>query len=144
MIRLATKNDIDAMVDLGMIYHGQLHVSLKPSYLSVHHTMSSNIQNSFVAEVDGKIVGFFVAAIVPYMWNHDVKVGIELVYFVHDAFRSHGCGLGLLKAMQDHMKESGVKYLIASVAEGDESSIANKLYTAKGFSKMQTSYIKEL
>ena len=144
MIRFANQNDVDAMVDLGMIYHEQLHVGFKPSYLSVHHTITSNLKNSFVAEVDGKIVGFFVAAIIPYMWNHDVKVGIELVYFVQESSRRLGIGLELLKAMQDHMRASGAKFFIAGVAEGNESHRANQLYTAKGFSKMQTSYLKEL
>jgi len=144
MIRLATKEDIPAMVQLGIAYHTMLYVPIEAKPIHVAQTMEQNIQNTIVAELGGKIVGFFIAAIVPDIWNADEKIGIELCYFASNTSRRSGTGLAMLKAIQDHLKASGVRFFVANVAEGVESYRANKLYVGKGFSKMQTSYIKEL
>ena len=87
-----------------------------------------------VAEMNGRIVGFFVAVTqmtYPW-WDRNVKSWCEIVELhVHHKFWRRGIGTQLVRKAIDYAKSKGVEAIY--VITGEENVPARKLYEKCGF-----------
>jgi len=86
--------------------------------------------SSFVAEEDGKVVGYVASQTINFMHGVDRPLWIEYIV-VQSKFRRRGIGLALLRKLMDHAKHSGVDRIYTTINPDNEASI--KLHSKAGF-----------
>jgi ribosomal protein S18 acetylase RimI-like enzyme len=84
----------------------------------------------FVAEVDGKIVGYSLGW-VSHPWSYKAKRGYICDCFVEGAYRRRGIGTALVKAMLEWFKSKGVDCVEADIYSNNIPSLT--LFRSLGF-----------
>jgi GNAT superfamily N-acetyltransferase len=99
---------------------------------------------SFVAEIDGQIVGFILGIIGPMWFVQRVRIAVELAWWVDPAHRNTTAGVRLFKAFESHATNMGVQYIAMSdlVVQGD-TPVA-KLLGRMGYSVTERMHTKEI
>ncbi|MEM1538900.1 MAG: GNAT family N-acetyltransferase [Candidatus Bathyarchaeia archaeon] len=87
----------------------------------------------FVAEVEGKIVGYSLGW-VSQPWAYKGKRGYICDCFVEKSYRRHGIGKALIKAMLEWFIEKGVECVEADVYSNNIPSL--KLFKKLGFEEI--------
>ncbi len=95
----------------------------------------------FVFEDDGEIVGAIVG-LLNEMYMSQTIIATELAWFVSKDYRGKKGSILLLKTFEDWAKNNNANY----VCMGDIHGIISleKLYTRMGYSKCETTYMKEV
>lgn len=83
---------------------------------------------TWVAEVDGKAVGFVV-----YGLNHETKIGEVQLLAVHPAYQNHGIGTELNTFALDKFKENGMKLAIVGTGGDEGHAPARRTYEKVGY-----------
>jgi hypothetical protein len=68
----------------------------------------------------------------------------EIVWYVRPQYRGSKSSLKFLKDYEAWATAKGVKYLCLSLHENEYAEPLSKLYTRRGYTKMETTFIKEL
>jgi len=142
VVRRATKEDAPAIADYALKLFSQ-----HRSYDAVRFADFSNAEGAswwygsraeadtaavFVAEVEGKTVGFayceyesvdYAALLENAVWLHDI--------YVDEAARKHGAGELLIEAAVEATREFGASKLMLGVAA--QNSVAQKFFERAGF-----------
>jgi len=79
--------------------------------------------SSFIAEEDGKVVGYVASQMVNFMHGVDKMLWIEYVVVQHK-LRRKGIGYALLKRLIDYAKNSGADQIYATINPDNEASVA--------------------
>ena len=96
--------------------------------------------SSFVAEENGKVVGYLASQTVHFMHGVDRLLWIEYIV-VQPEFRRQGIGLALLRELIDYAKRSGVDGIHATINPDNEASI--KLHLKAGFDVENWKYAEQ-
>jgi len=86
--------------------------------------------SSFVAEDDGKVVGYVTSQTVDFMHDVDRLLWIEYIV-VQQKFRRRGTGLALLRKLVEHAKFSGIDRIYTTINPDNQASA--KLHVKAGF-----------
>ena len=114
--------------DLKKIYEIETSSFVHPySALSLFSLIMLHSDTSLVAEVNGEVVGFAIAA-------KEVGKKLHLLNFaVHPKYRRMGIGSALLRSLEKLAKKKGVKEIYLEVEEDNFAAIS--LYEKMGFKK---------
>lgn len=83
---------------------------------------------TWIAEVDGKIVGF-----VAYELNDDSKIGEVQLLAVHPDYQNHGIGTQLNILVLQKMKENGMNLAVVGTGGDEGHAPARKSYEKAGY-----------
>ena len=106
---------------------------------TVDYDLANNSSSTFVAEVDGKVVGFVCTRLQRYrLTGHVANIAVAA------AFQGMGVGKALMAAALDHFRDSGMLY--ARIETLEQNIKAQKFYPALGFKEVarQIYYFMEL
>lgn len=95
---------------------------------------------TFVAEIDGDVVGFIVCQYMEPPFSSD-KVSTDIAWFVNKDHRNTSAGFRLMKAYEDWAVGHGIKFI--GMAYLERVSDLSKYYEKKGYVKAETHYMKE-
>jgi ribosomal protein S18 acetylase RimI-like enzyme len=94
----------------------------------------------WVAEVDGKVVGFVAYE----QYDHD-KTGEVQLLAVHPEYQNHGIGIALNTVALQKMKESGMKMAVVGTGGDESHAPARKSYEKAGYTALPlVRYYKDL
>lgn len=112
-------------------------VSPLPSEFQNPNWILKNIRGEntvvFVAEIDGKIVGYSLGW-VSQPWSYKAKRGYICDCFVEKSYRRRGIGKALVKAMLEWFKNKGVECVEADIYSSNTPSLA--LFRGLGFKEV--------
>ena len=140
MIRDGRHEDIPAIIDIGQSLKSETDktpVNLKKAAAVLRTAISSAQHCLFVAEVNGKVVGFLVGGIQD-IWYNDDKVASDLGFMTRDGFEDQA--VWLLRRFLRWAREKNVPALMG-LSTGLESSVrTGKLYETHGLKLMGGMY----
>jgi GNAT superfamily N-acetyltransferase len=146
-IRLATIEDAAVLTAMGRDFlqyseYRNLQVTDEEIQAGIGGVIANEM--SFVAEIDGQIVGFILGIIGPMWFVQRVRIAVELAWWVDPAHRNTTAGVRLLKAFENHATNMGVQYIAMSdlVVQGD-TPVA-KLLGRMGYSVTERMHTKEI
>lgn len=132
MIRDAIASDEDAILEMARQF-----VAFTPyadTFTATDEELRATINNfiattkSFVAEVDGKVVGMLAAIITSVWYAPGHKAAVELAWWVDPAHRKGMSGIRLVQAFEKWAEEQGASMVSMSNLEvGDNGLVANML-----------------
>ena len=94
----------------------------------VEHICQDARNITWVAEVDGKVVGF-----VTYELNDSSKVGEVQLLAVHPEYQNHGIGTELNLFALQKLKEGGMKIAVVGTGGDDGHAPARRSYEKAGY-----------
>lgn len=143
IIRKAEAKDLDGAIELFEEFKeeslAEYGMDLNPQM--IRDTVMQYIGTTFVAEVDGMIVGILAGTIVQ---NPTCSTPIyqEQVWYVLKTCRS--IGVRLLRAVEDFAVASGCQHMIMAHMLNSKADKLTEFYTRLGFAPFETHYIKPL
>lgn len=120
-------------------------VAIYPDWRKSQQEVVENIckdekNTTWVAEVDGAVVGFIV-----YELNHSSKVGEVQLLAVHPDDQNHGIGTQLNLFALQKLKEGGMKLAVVGTGGDEGHAPARKSYKKAGYTGLPLMrYYKEL
>ena len=107
---------------------------------AVEKTCKDEKYITWVAEVDGAVVGFIV-----YELNQDSKTGEVMLLAVHPDDQNHGIGTELNRFVLQKFKESGMKLAVVGTGGDEGHAPARRSYEKAGYTGLPLMrYYKEL
>ncbi len=97
----------------------------------VEKVCSNERITTWVAEVEGKVVGF-----VAYELNDNTKVGEVQLLAVHPGFQNHGIGTELNTFALQKLKESGMKLAVVGTGGDEGHAPARRSYEKVGYTAL--------
>lgn len=123
MIRLASPQDYQRILEIT----NQVILSSNAIYREEPHTMETRkewfIQHSpiFVAEKDGKVVGFVTYG--PFRENNGYRYSVEHSLHIDEAYRKQSIGSELLKTLINHLKTTDYRLVIGVIDNENKASL---------------------
>ena len=146
MIRLATPNDVPAMVRMGEAFHA---LAVSGHYIpwcgrSFALTLAKLIVagSAFVYEVDGQVEGMTAAVLQPAYFNDQILTCNELFCWVNPTQR--GAGMNLFDMLESWAKQKGAKVMVLATVPNMRSEVLDRKYRAKGYALTDNFYMKVL
>lgn len=153
MIRKATTEDLPAIVTLWEGEYAEEDVDIigeKHSWYDSFKTAEAVVLGQvlgemFVAEVDGEVVGIFLAHYTPFGGNVSTIICHEVAWYVNPAYRKRGLGHALVKAVEAEATRKGAKRMSLGVAiTTPYHKILLEKYKKWGYVPFQTLSFKRL
>lgn len=141
IVRRATLEDVDwivhpALYDMcSLIGNPEIY---NPTYL--REVFVPYVITNGIVLVDDKKTGVIGGMITPHIYNPEVRVLGEMVWWVHEGKRGSSLGYRLLKAFEEEAIKSGVKYIQMSLMEGSTVTSMEK----QGYRKVEFALVKEI
>ena len=137
MIRLATLDDIPALIALGAVMHQESRYRVLPyDEEKVRGLLSRMIEHEdgllLVAEKSGEIVGGFAGLIAEH-WFSTSRIATDFALFIHPDHRGGLTAARLLKAFVAWAKEHGAALITAGITTGVHTDATTRLYQSLGF-----------
>jgi GNAT superfamily N-acetyltransferase len=147
MIRPATVEDVETIVDLGEIFHGQAGWADIADYVgedcaaSLTAMVESPDAIVLVAEEGGEIVGMAGGVTYPLYFNRGHRSGQELFWWVRP-----GCRVGgkLLEALEGEARLLGCQSWAMIALDKIEPELMGRLYRRRGYRASEHTYMKRL
>ena len=143
MIRLATLDDVDAVVELGLEFlasssYARLGTGDPDAIARLLCTVLEH--GAVLLAVDGdQVVGMIALLIVPHLFSGETYCD-EVAWFVKPAARGRH-GIALIRAAEGWAMQKGAKMVKMVAPEG---STVGLLYSRRGYQVIETAYIKVL
>jgi GNAT superfamily N-acetyltransferase len=148
MIRLATLDDIETLVDLGELLHKESSYGYLPfDRLKVCALMAGLIEGGygivFVAEKNGKIIGGIAGGVTEFWFCNELH-GFDYSFFVHPEHRGGSSAFRLLVAFESWVEGMGAKHMDIGITTGIHEDKTGRFYEKMGFVKSGQLYRKIL
>ena len=149
MIRPATHEDVDAIVELGASMHHESNFSPIAYHAGhtaefIHRLIDSDDGFAVVADRDG-VVGFMLGIAYPaWFGNGQDKVASDLVLYVRPENRKGTSAIFLAQAFRDWAVKSCVVQARVGTAVGAEGQGANAIYEHLGFARAGLCFVLDL
>ncbi len=144
-IREASEEDIFDILILAREFSRESPVTHKWDKEKTEHFILSAITNTnttiFVLEEGSEIVGAIIG-LLNEMYMSQTLVATELAWFVSKEYRGKKGSLMLMTTFENWAKKNGANYTCMGDIHG--ITTLEKLYTKKGYSKCETTYMKEV
>lgn len=148
IIRAAVEHDINACVlmaeDFYQFTEYKEHIPYDADSTEAWFRFGLDQNLLFVADTGRDVVGFIIAVSSPFIMNKKYLAAAELAWWLDPDHRSGTAGIRLLKALEGGARNIGVKLLSMMSLESSEPEKIHRLYSARGFSKAETTYLKVL
>lgn len=146
-IRMATIEDAAVLTAMGrdfMQYSEYRNIQVTDEQLQAGIAQIIAFECSFVAEMDGRVIGAILGVTGPLWFAAHVRTAIELAWWVDPAYRITSAGIRLLKTFEDHARHLDVQYIAMSdlVVQGD-TPVA-RLLGRMGYSVTERMHTKEI
>lgn len=143
MIRHATPADLDAMVEMGALFHaysGLSEIGYDPQSFraTLEAGLDSDTQAYFVAERDGKLTGMTGGIVYPAYFNNKQIAGQELFWW------GEGEGRGLYRALEQWAKSKGCASFAMVALDNEQAARMGRIYARMGYRPVEHHYIKRL
>lgn len=132
-IRRMTRNDIHEVLFLDRIVTGQRRDVIKYEDIASANP-GTDPDMSFVAEIDGKIVGFSINRST-YLMVPLIEVCVIHAILVHPDYRGLGIGGRLIEALLKHCQNEGIDTVRILIPRGNKELQA--LFAKHGFKRSQ-------
>lgn len=145
-MRVATVEDIPALVEMGRRFHAASHWNGQVGYdpqsadRSLKHHLAQPTTRVFLTEVEGRITGFIATLLLPLYFNLSSFIAMELDWYSEDprtAFR-------LLKTATEDAKKQGAVLFHLGAQHGPQTDRFARVYERLGFKPFSHTYSKEL
>ncbi len=146
-IRIATVEDAAVLTAMGrdfLQYSEYRNIEVTDEQMQAGIAQIIAFECSFVAEMDGRVIGVILGVTGPLWFAAHVRTAIELAWWVDPAYRTTSAGIRLLKAFEDHAHNLNVQYIAMSdlVVQGD-TPVA-RLLGRMGYSVTELMHTKEI
>lgn len=146
-IRIATVEDAAVLTAMGrdfLQYSEYRNVQVTDEQMQAGIAQIIAFECSFVAEMDGRVIGAILGVTGPLWFAAHVRTAIEMAWWVDPAYRTTSAGIRLLKAFEDHARNLNVRYIAMSdlVVQGD-TPVA-RLLARMGYSVTERMHTKEI
>lgn len=137
MIRPATLEDIETIVEIGKVMHQESsYRDLPYDCEKVGALMGGLIDGNygvvFVAENGGEIIGGIAGGVTQF-WFCDESHGFDYCFFVHPEHRGGSAAFRLLLAFELWCKRMGAKYMDIGITTGVNIDKTTRFYEKMGF-----------
>lgn len=147
-VRNATEGDLHRIVEMGEpFWRATPHsttIPYCPLAVAYWSRMMMQLGALLVLEVDDKVVGAVGAIVSPSLGNLEYLVGAEMYWHVEPEHRSAGAGRMLLEAIEQAMREKGVKLFSMMAIETIDPDRVGAIYERNGYRRTERTYTKEL
>lgn len=138
MIRKGRLADIPVILDIGdqavaMVAVDQTPVNRQKASGLLRKAVNHALMDLFVAEVDGKVVGF-VVAMVNDQWYNDDKYVTDLAFCTAKGHEDQA--VWLFRRLYRWSRERGLPMLMATNAGGDRAERTGAMYEAHGLTRV--------
>jgi ribosomal protein S18 acetylase RimI-like enzyme len=130
-IRRMTRNDIHEVLFLDRIVTGQRRDVIKYEDIASANP-GTPPDMSFIAEIDGKLVGFSINRTM-YLMVPLTEVCIIHAILVHPDYRGHGIGKKLIQALLNHCQTEGIGTVRALIPRDNKE--LQSLFKRQGFQR---------
>lgn len=143
-IRIATKDDLARIVEMGMrsIDIGPYRDEVKnpeQAALTAIKVIQGNNGRVLLAEEAGQVVGLFGFIVYPHFYTGRTTA-IELMWYVEPEYRQGFTAIALLRAAQRVAKELGAEKMQCSAPTEE----VGRAYEAVGYRKLEVAYQRSL
>jgi GNAT superfamily N-acetyltransferase len=146
-IRHATIEDVPAIVAMSAKFYATTNYArfASMSEETVADLAATLVERGvmLIAEADAAPVGMVGLFVAPYMFNHDVRMAHEVVWWVEPTAQGAGIGRALLDAVEPACRELGVA-AIQMMHLATSPPQAAEMYRRMGYDLSETGYLKEL
>jgi len=98
----------------------------------------------FVAETGNEVIGFVIGASCPSIFNRNIRMGVELAWWVKPEHRNSPASIKLLKAIENQAKKSGIKTWSMVCLEGMEPEKVESMYLRLGYHRAERKFMRHL
>lgn len=144
IVRLATAEDVPAIVDMGASFHAfsgeRVPYCRESAEISARAVMGMGF--ILIAEDNGHAVGMIGIAITPLFFNFAEMMAQELMWWVDEDSRGTGAALRLIRAAEIEAAQRGVCRLHMLRLANSPAHLAN-LYDRLGYSVGEVAHVKE-
>lgn len=146
MIRLGTKKDIPAIIDMARDFwvNTDFDDVFDPDQVAGMAEACIGQGLMVVLEVDGSVCGFCCGVMGPMLACGSSYMGSEMAWWVNPEHRRGGGGVGLLEAIEKQAKKMGCKYWNMVFMESSMPETVKGIYKEMGYKKTETSHTKRL
>lgn len=147
MIRPATHNDVNELVELGRTFLGQTILARMAPYdpVSVEGMLMSCIDTTtsavFALESGGKVVGGIFGSLVPLYWNVEILAAQQFGWFVHPDHRGKESIL-LLRAWEGWAVQHGATILFSGAKKNNRFNAMDRVLNREGYEVLETVHVK--
>jgi hypothetical protein len=118
MVRDATAADLDAIADMGVKFsaytaYAKHMTPTKEELLAAFQTLLS-VGKIFVADIDGKVVGFIGCLIHPSWFSPTTRIAMEMAWWMNEDHRGGVSAIRLVKAYEDWATSMGASFICMS------------------------------
>jgi N-acetylglutamate synthase-like GNAT family acetyltransferase len=148
MVRDATAEDEDAVLEMArqFVAFAPYADTFTATDEELRMTISQFIMSakSFVAEVDGKVVGMLAAVLTPVWYAPSHKAAVELAWWVDPAHRKGMSGIRLVQAFEKWAKEQGASMVSMSNLEVDDNGLVANMLNRFGYRMSEQTHSKRI
>jgi N-acetylglutamate synthase-like GNAT family acetyltransferase len=148
MVRDATAADEDAILEMArqFVAFAPYADTFTATDEELRMTISQFIMSakSFVAEVDGKVVGMLTAVLTPVWYAPSHKAAVELAWWVDPAHRKGMSGIRLVQAFEKWAKEQGASMVSMSNLEVDDNGLVANMLNRFGYRMSEQTHSKRI
>jgi len=147
MIRVATLNDIDTIVEIGNVMHLESSYRDLPFDCDKVKCLMAGLINGhgivFVAEKGGSIIGGFAGGIADF-WFNNVSHAFDYGLFILPDHRGGSAAIRLLSAFEHWAKSMGAVWCDVGITTGVHAEKTGKMYEKLGYHQSGLLYRKEV
>ena len=147
-IREYELTDLEEMVKLGELMHKEGAYSFLPYSKSKIRELGKKFKvwdygNAWVAIVDGKVIGMYVAFITEYFFCYE-KIAQDFLLYIHPDHRKGTIAIRLVKKAEEWARERGAKEFCPASSMAISSGRLEKLYNFMKFKTVGHIFKKRL
>jgi len=142
-IRLATDEDREALVTLGLEFHADSRYRVFQATRESIGVLFDTVMGTgevFMAEVDGVLVGMLAIVMVPVLMSGEMCAD-EIAWFVRPAYRGGSVGPRLLHAAEEWAMQNHANVIRMVAPEGTDVGL---FYERCGYTPIETGWMKGL
>jgi len=145
MIRTATREDIESILDMGdrffsaTKYSALMDYSRDATKKTIEHLIEDDLGILLVLDSGQGVTGMVGALLYPFYMSGELT-GQELFWWSEDK----GRGLDLLKALEGKAGELGAKTFSMISLDGLDEERLDRIYQKNGYERSEHSYLKRL
>ena len=147
-VRQATKDDLVAITEMGSQFLGRTKYAslIKPHAPHISATLERLLESGaiFVAEIDGVVRGFIACSIVPAWFNPEIRIALEMAWWMEPDARGRPEGMRLLFAFERWAKEQDAQVICMSDISLEDGSPAGSILERLGYSVSERTFLKDL
>ena len=149
-LKLATLEDVNDVVRMAKLFarnspHKTMKFADEKFKKFVEGVVTGDLSRSIIilAHKEGVPIGMVVAVAMEPVWSND-KVATELAWYVKPKHRGSKQSLRLFRAYEDWALRVGCTHIQNAHLEGSEYRDTGRFYERKGYTKVESSYVKTL